>query len=99
MESLICARFCSFYKPGRTKPEKCGTFEFLRRNLTPEEIRLASENTPGDPDRSADGEIEELVCSVCGFRIDGCDFRAGEGDMPCGGYAVLTYLLNNRGRT
>jgi hypothetical protein len=97
MESLICEKFCDFYKPGREEREKCGTFEFLRRNLTLRELKRASEETPKGPDRSADTAIKDMACSGCGFLPDGCDFRAGSGDTPCGGYAIVNHLLKNAG--
>lgn len=98
METQVCAKFCDFYKPGKERP-KCGSFDFLARNLTKAELRLAAEKASRDLDFSSDSSIKSMVCDNCGFSADGCDFRAGVGKKPCGGYAIVEHLLRQtRGR-
>ena len=93
MESAICRKYCSFYKPGKNEPSKCGTVEFLRRNLTEREVRQAVSQAPPQYDLSSDETIKRLICRNCEFLVDGCDFRDGVESPPCGGYFVVEHLL------
>ena len=93
MDDQVCEKFCDFYKPGRKEKTRCGSYEFIRRNLTMRELKRAAETADRNPDRSADASIRELACQECGFMEDGCDFRAGLDSPPCGGYAIVSYLL------
>ncbi len=93
MESVICKKYCSFYKPGKKEPSKCGTLEFLRRNLTIGEVRQAVKRIPAECDLSRDETINRLICQKCEFLVDGCDFRDGVDSPPCGGYFVVEHLL------
>lgn len=70
----ICERFCSFYSPDKEILE-CGSFRFLKENLSPGELREAAEDASRRADFSEDSTIMEMVCSGCDFLIDGCDFR------------------------
>ncbi len=89
---LICRRFCTFYKEGDDGPA-CGSYDFLIRNLTAGEIGSTFPHAGSEADFSRDKEIKELVCERCDFLADGCDYRAGLGATPCGGYAVVHWLL------
>lgn len=89
---IICSGFCTFYKEGN-EGLMCGTYHFLTRNLTPGELESAVKGTKLKPDFSHDREIKTLICGKCEFLIDGCDFRAGLDAPPCGGYAIIEWLL------
>lgn len=96
METAICKKFCSFYKQDRKEQARCGTYAFLKRNLTTGEIRQAASATPQRTTFSEDSMIHKLVCSKCEFLVDGCDYRDGAGKTPCGGYAIIEHLLKNQ---
>jgi hypothetical protein len=94
---LICRTFCTYYKEGR-EDLLCGTFSFLRRNLTPGELRelIGSYRASGIESSardSRDDEVKEIACEECDFLIDGCEFRDDRSGPPCGGYAVVEMLL------
>jgi hypothetical protein len=72
--AYICERLCSFYGPDKEILE-CGSFKFLKENLSPGELREAVEGAPRRADCSEDSAIMEMVCSGCDFLVDGCDFR------------------------
>jgi hypothetical protein len=96
MDTLVCKKFCSFYKPGR-KTMKCGSYDFLKRNLSYGELSWASQRAPRKHDLSADGQIKALICEKgCSFySTDDCDFRLGRDSQPCGGYAIIESLLRD----
>ncbi len=95
MERVICQRFCAFYKAEK-EGMKCGTVEFLERNLTKAEIESsAGQARPLRGASAHDDDIRRIVCeSVCEFlKTDDCDFRLGLDSPPCGGYSVVASLL------
>jgi hypothetical protein len=91
---LICETACPFYKPGKEDLE-CGGYRYLSRRYSPEELRrmigtIALPPLPKAPYTVCeDLSIEELVCSSCPFRADGCDFAEDRSGPPCGGYLIL----------
>ncbi|MFZ5997786.1 MAG: hypothetical protein ACOYW7_09895 [Nitrospirota bacterium] len=92
--ALICKEFCAFYKEGREELH-CGTYVFLRNNLTAAELHSLLElSKPSPPAFSKDSTIKKIVCAACDFLIDGCDFRDNGSGPPCGGYVILEKLLS-----
>ncbi len=94
---IICEGFCSFYKEGK-EDLCCGTFLFLRENLTLHELRSVLElskmaERPQKCTFCADDVIKRLVCDKCDFLVDGCDFREDGSHPPCGGYSIIEMLL------
>lgn len=87
---VVCKGLCSFYKEGRDKG--CGTFTYLKRNLSPGEVRLFASGLKA-PDFSRDNDLRHLACYKCDFLADGCDFRQGSSTNPCGGYSLIESLL------
>ena len=97
--SIICEGFCSFYKEGKADL-CCGTYLFLRNNLTLLELRSALDLSKIDEHPSehvfpADEEIKSLACNKCDFLVDGCDFRVDVSLPPCGGYNIMKMLLTH----
>ncbi len=95
---MICKNFCSFYKEGK-EDLLCGTYLFLRKNLTPRELSSAIKLSgrrkhPTAGASPADEEIKSLVCRKCDFLVDGCDFRENGSQPPCGGYYIIEMLLS-----
>jgi RNase P subunit RPR2 len=93
MKSEVCKKFCSFYKPGKKEDMKCGSYDFLERNLTAREIKRLVRRISTEYDLSEDSSIRNLVCSKCEYLKDGCDFRQGLDSPPCGGYKIVEHLL------
>lgn len=102
MRTLICQKFCAFFKPQRDEPEKCLAYELLAA-WSSWEPGLASAVTKvsGKPiaalNAGRPGPIIERICSRCVFRSHGCDFIAGvKGAPACGGLRALA-LLSDEG--
>jgi len=93
MKGQLCKKFCSFYKPGEKEELKCGSFEFLERNLTTRELGRVIRRISTDYDLSRDTSIRSMVCAKCEYSKDGCDFRQGLDSPPCGGYKIVEHLL------
>ncbi|MGO9013704.1 MAG: hypothetical protein ACLQF0_01875 [Dissulfurispiraceae bacterium] len=97
--SIICKGFCSFYREGK-EDLSCGTYLFLRNNLTLCELRSVlvlskMDDLPSGNVFPADEEIKRLVCDKCDFLVDGCDFREDGSHPPCGGYSIIAMLLKH----
>jgi hypothetical protein len=93
--NIICKRFCKFYREGREELV-CGAYAFLVRTLTAGELRPLAGGIQPEPDFSCDEEIKSLICEKCDFMADGCDFRQGIDEPPCGGYTIIEKLLKKR---
>lgn len=91
---VICKSFCNFYKPGKEEI-KCGSFSFLKRNLSYGELLSTARISSINPELSMDGTIKSLACLRCDFLQDGCDFRMGLSSPPCGGYVIIENLLKD----
>lgn len=95
---LICARHCSYYKPGQKEDLACQGFQFLL-DLCRDDPGLLKhlslgENTPFE-DRYH-YLLHHGLCESCDFLIDGCDFTDPEYTaqaLPCGGYIATELLL------
>jgi len=35
-----------------------------------------------------------FLCAKCDFREDGCDFAENKTEIPCGGYLIISRILN-----
>ncbi len=93
-KTFVCKRYCEFYKPGsKNNADKCGSYNFIKRNLTPRELKNFIYDKKLKCDFSEDGVIYALACSGCNFLLDGCAFRAGLNSPPCGGYPIVENLL------
>ena len=94
---IICKGLCTFYKEGK-EDLCCGTYQFLKKNLTLVELRSMIElskalERPDEYTFDADDYIKKLVCDKCDFLVDGCDFREDGSLPPCGGYIIIEKLL------
>ncbi len=92
---LICKGFCSFYKAGKEEMA-CETYNFLASKFTPETLVPSTQEIKAASDFSCDMEIKKNICARCDFLIDGCDFREGLGSIPCGGYAIVEWLIKSK---
>ena len=96
---IICKGFCSYYKEGK-EDLCCGTYLFLKRNLTLGELCSVldlskMDERPSEYFSTADDEIKRLICDKCDFAVDGCDFREDGSHPPCGGYSIVGILLKS----
>lgn len=101
LKTYICRPYCIFFREGEKEEMACYGAQVLaglvRQGLVvPGQIRF-----PKNPDlwETHRALLERYVCSHCPFRAEDCDFQSGdpEPDLePCGGYIVLSLLVENR---
>lgn len=88
--SLICKKFCSYYKPGKEE-EFCGGYAFLKENLT--SLELSSIIRVFNLTKTLPSVHEVYpICNKCSFKEEGCDFIIKESNTPCGGYLIIHNL-------
>lgn len=91
---IICKKFCDYYKDGKEE-FACETYNFLARKFAPGELESRIQDIGKSPEFLHDEEIKKLICEKCDFLVDGCDFREGLDAQPCGGYAIIEWLIKN----
>lgn len=89
--SLICKKFCNYYKPGK-EVELCGGYFYLQKFITSAELNELIKIFHLDRDVLTEAE-PFFLCDKCDFREDGCDFFVNKSDIPCGGYILIRRLL------
>lgn len=90
--SLICRKFCNYYKPDK-ESELCGGYNYLKNFLTPSELSSIIEIFHLDLKEAFNQELS-FICSICDFREDGCDFFINKSNLPCGGYLIISRLID-----
>lgn len=102
-QDYLCRPFCSFFRAGEKEDLACQGAQVL--DALVKSGRLCPEQFPGAGAKQSrlwqecDPELEAALCSVCPFRLDGCDFHSALRNSrtePCGGYLLLK-LLQERG--
>jgi hypothetical protein len=96
-DRTLCRNTCSYYKPGKNEDLMCQGFMVVHALLqSGKKLPLAR---PADAPRAGAGTVEGLrkrICTVCSFRVDGCDFVLTGGEaVPCGGFSLLSYLVES----
>ena len=100
-KNYICRPYCIFFREGEKEEMACYGAQVVealvdRGMVNPEQIGFAKDPALWHRHRPL---IEPYVCFQCPFRAEDCDFQsdAPEDDLePCGGYIVLTLLVENQ---
>jgi hypothetical protein len=92
----ICKRSCRFYKPLRKTAEHCYGFDKVVKLIKDGKIETNKILSIDFKQFKNTNNLflNEHLCKYCPFLKDGCDFRAGKGDEPCGGYKIFDILLS-----
>lgn len=89
---LICKKFCNYYKSNK-ESELCGGYFYLQKFLTPSELDSIIEVFHLDSRETLNQELS-FICSICDFKEEGCDFFINKTNSPCGGYVIISRLIN-----
>lgn len=103
LPDLLCAGYCSFYKPGKDEGLACRGFS-LMEDLVAEgrEVPVRTGRIVLDPE--TENDLFGVICSDCPFFAGDCDFAAwkrGESSGvireavdPCGGFLCLGHCID-----
>ncbi|MEN2994179.1 MAG: hypothetical protein ABDH19_02375 [Thermodesulfovibrio sp.] len=90
--SLICKRFCNYYKPNREN-ELCGGYFYIQKYLTSRELNEIV-NTFHLSNQTMTIQSLSFICENCDFKEGDCDFFVDKSKTPCGGYLIISRLFN-----
>jgi hypothetical protein len=101
-KDYICRPFCLFYKEGQKEEMACRG-ALVVESLVQRRLVARKELSAAVKDRRSCLKHKDLltrrVCRHCSFMKADCDFQseAPSDDLePCGGYALLACLIENR---
>lgn len=90
--SLICKKFCSYYKPDK-ETESCGGYFYLQKYITFRELDRIVRVFHLNNEKLVNHGLS-FICDKCDFRDEGCDFVANKNKIPCGGYLIINRLFD-----
>ena len=93
-DATLCENYCTWYKPGRSEELQCQGFIVVHR-LIERGRTIGLEKHRGRPHALAPVDaLKETLCRACSFRESDCDFIGRGGALPCGGFVLLSHLLD-----
>jgi hypothetical protein len=91
----VCLQLCSYYKPGRNEELACGGYAVLER-LALQGVPLGRTTMQEPRDRTGEELLVRRLCMACPFHEQDCDFMENRALPPCGGFLVLSRLLETK---
>ncbi len=98
---LVCGGYCTFYKKDRQEQMACQGLIVAEKLLRDEELPVPDKI---DISRQAGDSLSRILCPVCPFVVDGCDYAAWSrnellsteqsGVQPCGGFLFLAACID-----
>lgn len=91
----LCSRCCVWHKPGRKEELSCGGVIAIEK-LGSGSVPPAEQGEERNFKNKYSELLYELVCKLCPFLLDGCDFRDASVEhsvLPCGGVVLMDRLL------
>jgi hypothetical protein len=91
----LCQNFCPYYKSSKNEELACLGIAVIER-LIGKGLAVAIEPEDKDPGETTKKTLLDALCTACPFFENDCDFAAGSGHSPCGGFIVLCILLDKK---
>jgi hypothetical protein len=90
----ICEPFCAYYKPGKNEDLLCrGAVVFHQLQEAGRELSLPEPRVQPSAE-TVEGMVKRM-CSKCDFYERDCDFMDDRSARPCGGFVVLSLLVQS----
>ncbi len=97
---LVCRGYCTFYKNDKDEQMACQGFIVAEKLMKDEWLPVPDKS---DMSRQCDNDLARILCPVCPFVVDGCDYAAWSrkdllradqsGIQPCGGFLFLAACI------
>lgn len=94
LDTALCSQFCSYYKPGKKEELACRGHEVVEQLLR-QGRSISFYNSGKKPDRATAEALVKELCMTCPFFAQGCDFMQDRSAHPCGGFMLLSQLLES----
>jgi hypothetical protein len=99
LRAELCSRFCSYYKPGKKEDLACKGFLVIE-GLIKRGLHIPFSVQEKKLDSAIPESLLHILCATCPFFEDGCDFvQQKKKSSPCGGFILLSYLLETNNLT
>jgi hypothetical protein len=93
LKQVVCARLCSYYKPGTNEEFACRGYVVLER-LAEQGVPMRGAEAGQSRAREDDDPLVRALCMTCSFHEQDCDFMENNALPPCGGFLLLAQLLS-----
>lgn len=95
LAAILCLNFCAYYKPGKNEALACEGFAVVQRLIEGgRKLSLKKRGSSATKPATAQA-LRANVCRACSFHASDCDFiLTGGKAAPCGGFALLSLLLD-----
>jgi hypothetical protein len=101
--SVLCAGYCSFYKPGKDEDLACKGFYILKKLIEQgKEVPVRMKKIILS--MTTEDDLFQIICRGCPFVGQDCDFAAWkrgerrdvarEAVNPCGGFLCLGHCID-----
>jgi len=93
---MVCRPFCVYYKPGKNEQLLCRGALVVERLRNAGRKLNAAQNSLCVPSQETIEIAVRHLCGACGFREKDCDFAQDRQAKPCGGFVILSGLLDSK---
>ena len=98
LERTLCLQYCTYYKPDKNEALECRGYAVVERCLR-EGKNLVLDGQRREFAPAAAERIVNKMCTACDFYEHDCDFMQNRAARPCGGFVLLSQLLESGGIT
>jgi len=94
LEQTLCLQYCAYYKPDKNEALACRGYAVVERFLR-EGKNLVLDGQRREFEPAAAELIVTTMCTACDFYEHDCDFMQNRAAWPCGGFVLLSQLLES----
>jgi hypothetical protein len=94
LEQTLCLQYCTYYKPDKNEALACRGYAVVERFLR-EGKNLVVDDHRREFEPAAAELIVNKMCTACDFHEHDCDFMQNRSARPCGGFVLLSQLLES----
>ncbi len=94
LEQTLCAKYCTYYKPGKNEALACRGYAVVERILQKKQSLLVDCHLR-EFEHATISLIVKSMCTACDFHEHDCDFMESRKARPCGGFVLLAQLLGS----
>jgi hypothetical protein len=94
LERSLCSQYCTYYKPDKNEALACKGYTVVERCLR-EGKNLVLDGHRREFAPATAELIVNKMCTACDFYEQDCDFMQNRTALPCGGFVLLSQLLES----
>jgi hypothetical protein len=94
LERTLCSQYCTYYKPDKDEALACRGYTVVERCLREGKNLVLDGHRPKLAPATAELIVNKM-CTACDFYEHDCDFMQNRTASPCGGFVLLSKLLES----